>query len=126
MWHRVNKDSQVLEELSAERKMAGMKEGRMKRELSVFLTVLAIAGLAAGLMGVFAEARQVPVQDQQPAGSALRPAVMGPSGGVSTGHPLTTAAAIDRLIHHSGIIELNIPSYRLEEAKKKQPNSTRS
>ena len=40
--------------------------------------------------------------------------------------PLTTAAAIDRLIHHSGIIELNIPSYRLEEAKKKQPNSTRS
>jgi gamma-glutamyltranspeptidase/glutathione hydrolase len=36
---------------------------------------------------------QVPVQDQQPAGSALRPAVMGPSGGVSAGHPLTTAAA---------------------------------
>jgi len=35
--------------------------------------------------------------------------------------PMTTAAAIDRLIHHSVIIELNIPSYRLEEAKKKQP-----
>ena len=34
--------------------------------------------------------------------------------------PMTTAAAIDRLIHHSVIIELNIPSYRLEEAKKKQ------
>ena len=44
---------------------------------------------------VFCEANpaQVPLQDQQPAGSALRPAVMGPSGGVSTGHPLTTAAA---------------------------------
>jgi DNA replication protein DnaC len=38
--------------------------------------------------------------------------------------PMTTAAAIDRLIHHSVIIELNIPSYRLEEAKKKQPKST--
>jgi DNA replication protein DnaC len=37
--------------------------------------------------------------------------------------PMTTAAAIDRLIHHSVIIELNIPSFRLEEAKKKQPNS---
>ena len=40
--------------------------------------------------------------------------------------PMTTAAAIDRLIHHSVIIELNIPSYRLEEAKKKQPKSTSS
>jgi DNA replication protein DnaC len=34
--------------------------------------------------------------------------------------PMTTAAAIDRLIHHSVIIELNIPSYRLEAAKKNQ------
>ena len=34
--------------------------------------------------------------------------------------PMTTAAAIDRLIHHSVIIELNIPSYRLEVAKKSQ------
>jgi len=31
--------------------------------------------------------------------------------------PLTTAAAIDRLVHHCVIIELNIPSYRLEQAK---------
>jgi DNA replication protein DnaC len=31
--------------------------------------------------------------------------------------PMTTAAAIDRLVHHSVIIELNIPSYRLEHAK---------
>jgi DNA replication protein DnaC len=28
--------------------------------------------------------------------------------------PMTTAAAIDRLVHHSFIIELNIPSYRLD------------
>jgi DNA replication protein DnaC len=32
--------------------------------------------------------------------------------------PMTTAAAIDRLVHHSVIIELNITSYRLETAKK--------
>jgi DNA replication protein DnaC len=32
--------------------------------------------------------------------------------------PLTTAAAIDRLVHHSVIVELNIPSYRMEEVKK--------
>jgi hypothetical protein len=32
---------------------------------------------------------------------------------------MTTAAAIDRLVHHSIIIELNIPSYRLEQAKGK-------
>jgi len=31
--------------------------------------------------------------------------------------PMTTAAAIDRLVHHSVILELNIPSYRLEAAK---------
>ena len=33
---------------------------------------------------------------------------------------MMTAAAIDRLVHHSVIVELNIPSYREEEAKKKQ------
>jgi DNA replication protein DnaC len=32
--------------------------------------------------------------------------------------PMTTAAAIDRLVHHSVILELNIPSYRAEQAKK--------
>lgn len=31
--------------------------------------------------------------------------------------PMTTAAAIDRVVHHSVILELNIPSYRLEQAK---------
>ena len=33
--------------------------------------------------------------------------------------PMTTAAAIDRLVHHSIILELNLPSYRLEESKMK-------
>jgi hypothetical protein len=32
--------------------------------------------------------------------------------------PMTTAAAIDRLVHHSVIVELNLPSYRVEQAKK--------
>jgi len=32
--------------------------------------------------------------------------------------PMTTAAAIDRLVHHSVIVELNLPSYRMEAAKK--------
>ena len=32
--------------------------------------------------------------------------------------PMTTAAAIDRLVHHSVIIELNLASYRAEQAKK--------
>jgi len=38
--------------------------------------------------------------------------------------PMTTAAAIDRLVHHSVIIELNIPSYRLETAKNTRKTST--
>lgn len=33
--------------------------------------------------------------------------------------PMVTAAAIDRLVHHSVIIELNIKSYRMEAAKNK-------
>jgi DNA replication protein DnaC len=36
--------------------------------------------------------------------------------------PMTTAAAIDRLVHHSIILELNVPSFRLEESKKKINN----
>jgi len=34
--------------------------------------------------------------------------------------PMTTAAAIDRLVHHSVVLELNINSYRLEESKKRR------
>jgi DNA replication protein DnaC len=40
--------------------------------------------------------------------------------------PMTTAAAIDRLIHHSVIIELNIPSYRLEVAKRGKQRQSES
>jgi DNA replication protein DnaC len=34
--------------------------------------------------------------------------------------PMTTAAAIDRLIHHSVILELNVSSYRLEKSSNKE------
>jgi DNA replication protein DnaC len=37
--------------------------------------------------------------------------------------PMTTAAAIDRLVHHSVILELNLPSYRLEQAQKAKEKS---
>jgi DNA replication protein DnaC len=32
-------------------------------------------------------------------------------------NPMTTAAAIDRLVHHSAILEFDVPSYRTENAK---------
>jgi len=34
--------------------------------------------------------------------------------------PMTTAAAIDRLVHHCVILELNVKSYRMEQAKKRK------
>ena len=33
---------------------------------------------------------------------------------------MTTAAAIDRIVHHSVILELNLSSYRLEASKKQK------
>ncbi len=38
--------------------------------------------------------------------------------------PMTTAAAIDRLVHHSVILELNVPSYRAEQARKRKNRDT--
>jgi DNA replication protein DnaC len=37
-------------------------------------------------------------------------------------NPMTTAAAIDRLVHHSVILEFDVPSYRTEDAKKRGTN----
>jgi DNA replication protein DnaC len=34
--------------------------------------------------------------------------------------PMMTAAAVDRIVHHSVILELNINSYRIDEAKKQK------
>jgi DNA replication protein DnaC len=38
--------------------------------------------------------------------------------------PMTTAAAIDRLVHHSVILELKVPSYRLEQAQRGRETTT--
>ena len=60
-----------------------------------------VTGLIVAIASLWPLARiaaQVPEQDRQPAGSALRPAIMGPSAGVSTGHPLTTAVALGILL----------------------------
>jgi DNA replication protein DnaC len=40
-------------------------------------------------------------------------------------NPMTTAAAIDRLVHHSTILEFNVPSYRTAGARKK-PDASRA
>jgi len=55
-------------------------------------------------------AAQVPRQDIQPAGAALRPAVMGPTAGVSTGHPLTTAAAFSVLLKGGNAFDAGVAS----------------
>lgn len=39
--------------------------------------------------------------------------------------PMTTAAAIDRLVHHSIILELNVSSYRLEQSKRNRRNTAK-
>ena len=39
-------------------------------------------------------------------------------------NPMVTAAAIDRLVNHSVILELNIESYRMEMAKKNKSKKT--
>ena len=39
--------------------------------------------------------------------------------------PMTTAAAIDRLVHHSVIVELNLSSYRMEVAKNKKQGANK-
>ena len=37
--------------------------------------------------------------------------------------PMTTAAAVDRLVHHAVILELNLPSYRAEKALEKRKST---
>ena len=40
--------------------------------------------------------------------------------------PMTTAAAIDRIVHHAVILELTGPSFRAEAAKARAPKETAS
>ncbi len=39
--------------------------------------------------------------------------------------PMTTAAAIDRLVHHCVILELNVESFRMEQARKRTRHKPR-
>src|SRR5687767_6080094 len=80
---------------------------------AVARTILLTGATAACALWVSTDriaARQVPVQDQQQATAALRPAVMGPSGGVSTGHPLTTAAAFGILLKGGNAFDAGVTS----------------
>lgn len=73
--------------------------------------LLVLVAAVAALVQTHARAgAQVPVGDRQPAGSALRPAVAGPSGGVSTGHPLTTAAAFGILLKGGNAFDAGVTS----------------
>jgi gamma-glutamyltranspeptidase/glutathione hydrolase len=76
----------------------------MKRMQLLSIAVLVLLLVPTG------SARQVPTQDRQPAGSALRPQVAGPSGGVSTGHPLTTAAAFAILLKGGNAFDAGVAS----------------
>src|SRR6185503_13293554 len=75
-----------------------------RRRTAIVVAVLVATGFLCAALA------QVPVQDQQPAGSALRPAVMGPSGGVSTGHPLTTATAFGVLLKGGNAFDAGVAS----------------
>ena len=79
----------------------------MSRALVLLLALILCCCISGSSVFVVA---QVPVQDRQPAGSALRPAVMGPSGGVSTGHPLTTAAAFGILLKGGNAFDAGVAS----------------
>ena len=39
--------------------------------------------------------------------------------------PITTAAAIDQVVYHSVILELDVPSYRAQAAKRRARNTTK-
>lgn len=40
--------------------------------------------------------------------------------------PMTTTAAIDRLVHHAHVLELNVDSYRAEEAQRRRRGKGKS
>ena len=70
--------------------------------------LLVVATLLVGTPGSLLA--QVPEQDKQAMGAPLRPAVMGPSASVSTGHPLTTAAALGVLLKGGNAFDAGVAS----------------
>jgi gamma-glutamyltranspeptidase/glutathione hydrolase len=71
---------------------------------------LGMLAVAMAIAGAHLAAGQVPVQDRKDPNAALRPSVMGPSGGVSTGHPLTTAAALAILLKGGNAFDAGVAS----------------
>jgi gamma-glutamyltranspeptidase/glutathione hydrolase len=74
------------------------------------LALITVIGPVIALTYATAVAWQVPVQDRRASTDALRPAVMGPNGGVSTGHPLTTAAAFSTLLKGGNAFDAGVTS----------------
>ena len=70
-------------------------------------------GLLLGLRSISASALEPPAQ-----ANAGTPTVF------TADERAFVAAAIDRLVHHCVILELNIPSYRMEEAKKNRDSDS--
>jgi len=68
--------------------------------VSVLVLALTTTGIRAprALASAAGARQQPPAPAPQPSAPPLRPPVMGPSAGVSTGHPLTTAAAFATLL----------------------------
>jgi gamma-glutamyltranspeptidase/glutathione hydrolase len=76
----------------------------MKRSRRFLLSTAVVASV---VMGGAIAARQVP---QQARTAPLRPAVMGPSAGVSAGHPLTTAAGFRILLKGGNAFDAGVAS----------------
>ena len=83
--------------------MALHKHGSM---VSLFVVILAIALRATPEAQAPTLARDL----AQPRPPALRPAVIGPNGGISTGHPLTTAAAFEILLKGGNAFDAGVAS----------------
>jgi gamma-glutamyltranspeptidase/glutathione hydrolase len=72
--------------------------------------LIAFLAIATVLALAHSAAAQVPAQDRREAGASLRPAVMGPSGGVSAGHPLTAAVAFSILLKGGNAFDAGVAS----------------
>jgi gamma-glutamyltranspeptidase/glutathione hydrolase len=70
------------------------------------MVVVSVVAMALTVPDV--RARQAPMPNPQPSAPPLRPAVMGPSAGISTGHPLTTAAAFGILLQGGNAFDAGV------------------
>ncbi len=75
--------------------------GMTKRRLPHVLAIGAVVAVTAALSGQQRLPDPEPPTRGAPPPAALRPLVAGPNGGVSTGHPLVTSAALE-ILHKGG------------------------